>query len=188
VLHPPVLLFSSTFIAQGHLVAEYGGYEVTPGDKNTKGLLNRLQTLKPSWLHEWKKHVRLFSERASSPGLVGKQSRPQFKKPGSKESVLYSLQTLFKTAKLGGFINSSKCSRTSCDPNVEAILFEGRQFYVATRDIMPGEQILHDYPALEHHEDTDSGISWFVKGGLSHSLAVLVNDAEEECARETGGE
>ena len=91
----------------------------------------------------------------------------------------YPLQTLFKTAKLGGFINTSKCAGKDCNSNVEAVMVDGRQFYVATRDIMPGEQILHDYPALDHHEAADPRLSWFVKGGLSHDLVVLVHDAEK---------
>jgi hypothetical protein len=100
--------------------------------------------------------------------------------------VQYSLQTLFKTAKLGGFINSSKCGGGgNGTANVQAVLYEGRQFYIATRDIEVGEEILHDYPCLDHHNDGIPSLAWFMKGGLSHDLEVLLADAEE-LAREGG--
>ena len=56
-----------------------------------------------------------------------------------------------------------------------------RQFYIATRDIVQGEEILHNYPyatgAETVHlggsdptgvEDLETNCAWFRHGGLSH--------------------
>lgn len=56
-----------------------------------------------------------------------------------------------------------------------------RQFYIATRDIVQGEEILHNYPydtgAETVHpsgsdptgvEDLEANCAWFRHGGLSH--------------------
>jgi hypothetical protein len=178
--------FFERLVWKGHLVSEYGGQPISQDDSCVMDKLARLQRLMPQWADEWKRHVRFFSQRGSAAGREGKQARPQFKKQGSKTQVQYSLQTLFKTAKLGGFINSSKCGGGgNGTANVQAVLYEGRQFYIATRDIEVGEEILHDYPCLDHHNDGIPSLAWFMKGGLSHDLEVLLADAEE-LAREGG--
>ena len=128
------------------------------------------------------RHVRYFNERGACPGLTGKQARPQFPPAGAKplrhSPLPFTLQSLLRKGLLGGFINSSRVSggSGSAGSNVCTVLFEGRQFFISTCHIEVGQEILHTYPELEHHNHTqrDIKLDWFMKGGLDHDLDRLL--------------
>jgi len=127
-------------------------------------------------------------------------ARPQFS-TDAHQAVKYPLRYFFQSHRLGGFINSAT---TASAANVQAVLFPGRsgsaasfhrdfqgntfeyrQFYVATRDIYPGEEILDFYDYDSSHDSSSAQAdesAWYLSRGLSHDVFGLLRAARHASA------
>ena len=179
-----------------------------------------LQVLKnkhPEVYRAWGRHVRVFSDGEGSGPVIGSQlPAGTIMMNGRPEGAgcAFEVQYFFRHHRLGSFINSAS---QEAEVNVKAVkipgsygkwnytdeleqVFEYRQLYVATKDIKPGEEILHKYTFDGAEGEAIGGGEgdgaegepmgggegeWFRITGVTHSAVKTLNEAECRSSRYT---